>query len=648
MKGIATLVTAVFIVGVAAQLAVGASAGPKVITFNNKAALDRFVIIGDVTIDTTRKREGAGSLKLAPKSKAVLKLRDTNGTGKVEFWVYEDGAAPAKPKAYGAGAMWGLMQADGRVLAVGPVYAPYLSGDKTYAVPTFNPGNNERPWQEVQYLGIRRKGGWHKWTFDFDPEKGLSILFDGKNVNARYKRFIWNKSKLNGFTSVVFFGGTTGVGQVLWVDDLSVRLGPASKVATHWPPPPPTPPAGLTVLAPLAKWNPTPYARWKNGPGKDESYFPIAVWLQDPKFASRYKDAGINLYIGLWKGPTAKQLAELEAAGMPVICHQNEYALKHLGDEKIIVGWMQGDEPDNAHRFKTYWKSDKEKIKEAWPEIYRKRGLATKAYRGYGPPVPPKWIVRDYKQMRKNDPTRPVFLGLGQGVAWNTYIGRGERRGHLEDYPEYIKGADIIAFDIYPVNETTLALKDALWYVPRGVVRLRKWCGDKKPVWVHIETGSISAAPRSKPTPHQVKAEVWMAIIHGARGIDYFVHQFKPKFNEHALLNNPKMLAAITAINKRIKQLAPVLNSPTITGELTVTSTNPKTPVHAIMKKRGGATYVFAVAMYQEDTKATFKLAGIGTATAEVIGEGRTVSIKKGSFTDAFKGNAVHLYRITE
>ena len=54
-----------------------------------------------------------------------------------------------------------------------------------------------------------------------------------------------------------------------------------------------------------------------------------------------------------------------------------------------------------------------------------------------------------------------------------------------------------------------------------------------------------------------------MALIHGSRGLIYFVHQFKPKFNEHALLDDPEMLAAVTAINRQIRDLAPVLNSPT-------------------------------------------------------------------------------------
>jgi hypothetical protein len=165
-------------------------------------------------------------------------------------------------------------------------------------------------------------------------------------------------------------------------------------------------------------------------------------------------------------------------------------------------------------------------------------------------------------------------------------------------------------------------------------------------VWVHLETGIIGA-PGSEPTPQQVKAEVWMALIHGARGIDYFVHQFKPKVNEHALLDNPAMLAAVTAVNLQVASLARVLNSPTVADGVVVKSTNPKTPVHAMVKHQDTATYVFSAAMYCEETQATFHVKGLtGSWAAEVLGEDRTVRVQNGTFNDAFAGNGVHLYRI--
>jgi len=625
--------------------------------FDSADALQGLAVSGDVSVDASKDRGGSqgmeaaktapagkkqGALRLGPGGKAVWTLRNEDGTGVLELWVYEDGAKPANAREYGAGAMWGLMQADGHMAAVGAIYAPYLNGAETYAVSTLNP-DQQKPWQQVTYLGIKRAPGWHKWVFDFDPDKGLRLLVDDQDV----KNFNWNQSQLKGFVSVVLFGDATDAQQTLWVDDATVRLGPPARVLPVWPPPPPLPPADLTVLPPQAPWNPTPYAHWKNGPGKDENYFPIAVWLQDPKLAGRYKAAGINLYIGLWNGPTAEQLQLLRDADMPVICDLNDFARGQL-DEPLFVGWMHGDEPDNAQTFAGFWKGDKEKIKEGWPEIYQQQGLAKRDYRGYGPPVPPAWIVRDYEQIKTVDATRPAFLGLGQGVAWEKYHGRGERTGHLEDYAQYLAGCDIACFDIYPAAHDNLAVKDALWYVPRGVRRLREWRQDTKPVWVHLETGVISA-PGAEPTPQQVKAEVWMALIHGARGIDYFVHQFKPQFNEHALLDNPDMLAAVTAVNRQVAALAPVLNSPPVVDGVVIESTNPRTPVHAIVKRKAGATYVFSAALYGEETNATFRVQGLaGNRTAEAIGEDRTLRVQDGVFSDAFTGNGVHLYRIAD
>jgi nitrate/nitrite transport system substrate-binding protein len=41
-----------------------------------------------------------------------------------------------------------------------------------------------------------------------------------------------------------------------------------------------------------------PYGRWSNGPPRDPGFFPIAVWLQDPRNVSRYREAGVNMALG--------------------------------------------------------------------------------------------------------------------------------------------------------------------------------------------------------------------------------------------------------------------------------------------------------------------------------------------------------------
>ena len=362
-----------------------------------------------------------------------------------------------------------------------------------------------------------------------------------------------------------------------------------------------------------------PYVKWENGPSHDAGFFAIAVWLQSPSRAREYIDAGFNTYIGLWRGPTEEQLAQLKAAGMKVICGQNEIALKHL-DDPTIIGWMHGDEPDNAQPLRDG--------------------------KGYGPPIPPQKIVDDYLKIRQADPTRPVVLNLGQGVAWDGWFGRGVRTNHPEDYPKYIKGSDIVSFDIYPACHDNAEVAGNLWYVPKGVERLVQWTQGKQPVWTCIECTQIQH-PTTKATPHEVRCEVWMALIHGSKGLIYFVHEWKPKFNEAALLSDSQMREAVTAINRQITELAPVLNSPATTVVTNVLSDNKAVPIATMLKKHAGATYLFAVAMRKGQAAATFTIQGLaGEKTVEVLGENRTLNSKNGIFKDEFQPWDVHLYRI--
>lgn len=361
-------------------------------------------------------------------------------------------------------------------------------------------------------------------------------------------------------------------------------------------------------------------ARFANAPAlSDPGFFPIAVWLQNPSRAAAYRKAGFNLYVGLWRGPTEDQLAALKAAGLRVICDQNAVGLRHR-DDPTILGWMHGDEPDNAQR--------------------RPDG------QGYGPPIPPERIVADYRRLRAADPTRPVLLNLGQGVAWDGWRGRGVRTAHPEDYAEYVQGGDIVSFDIYPACHRSPEVAGKLWYVARGVERLSAWAGPGRRVWNCIECTHIQN-PDARATPEQVRAEVWMSLIHGSRGLIYFVHEWQPRFNEAALLDDPAMLAMVTRINRRIASLARVLNAPS-TPELARVEAAPSGRIAMMVKHVGGTLHLFAVEMRGQPARATFRTPEIpGGRDVEVLGENRRLPLKDGGFRDSFRPWQVHLYRMT-
>jgi len=336
---------------------------------------------------------------------------------------------------------------------------------------------------------------------------------------------------------------------------------------------------------------------------------------------------GINTFIGLWEGPTDAQLDALADAGMAVIADQNDVALARR-DASTLVGWMQQDEPDNAQ---------------------------ADGQGGWGPCVEPAEIIARYQRMKAADPDRPVWLNLGQGVAWDLdrpYYGRGSAcADRWEQYPDYVKGADIVSFDVYPVTSPDEPIKGDLSRVALGVDRLVEWTGGEKIVWNVVETTHIGAQVR--PTPHDLWAEVWMSIVHGSMGIVYFVHEWYPEFREPAVLQYPEMREAVTAVNARIRLLAPVLNSPTLDGQVAVEADDAAARVDHLVNRLDGWLYVLAVAMTEVRSRATFQVApealGLGAdddVQIEVIGEGRELEVVDGAFSDDFGAYDVHHYRL--
>jgi hypothetical protein len=100
----------------------------------------------------------------------------------------------------------------------------------------------------------------------------------------------------------------------------------------------------------------------------------------------------------------------------------------------------------------------------------------------------------------------------------------------MKYYDVAVEDADILSFDVYPIASKIAQVKGKLEYVARGVSNLVQRSMPGQTVWNAIETTALD--PNTPVTPAQVRAEVWMSLVHGSRGIVYFVHEFAPKFLE--------------------------------------------------------------------------------------------------------------------
>jgi hypothetical protein len=340
----------------------------------------------------------------------------------------------------------------------------------------------------------------------------------------------------------------------------------------------------------------------------DPNFFPITVWSQsNVASAVRYKAIGVNIFVGLYNSTRAQDLATLKSNGMRVIPEQNSVGLKWANDD-TVVGWLQQDEPDNAQ-----------------PD-----GRGT-----YRPCIPATEMTDRYNRLKAADPLkRPVLLNLGRGVADPTWVGRGSCAGQ-SDYSKYMDAGDIIGFAVYPINDNL-----SITSISDGVDNLRRWSNGQKPIIAVLETTRIDAG--IKPTPEQTKAEVWLALTHGATGIMYFTHQFRP-FIEAGLLADPAMAWAVEKLNGQLKSLAPVLNLPTLTGTATATGSR---RLDLSSKSYRGDTYIFVVNSNSEENTATITVPRIASGTVEVIDENRTISLSDNKFEDEFAAYAVHIYKI--
>jgi hypothetical protein len=350
----------------------------------------------------------------------------------------------------------------------------------------------------------------------------------------------------------------------------------------------------------------------------DPSFFPIGVWMQNPSASvmEQYKAIGINTYISLSSGSFNETLYNrLKQYGMKAIVNQNKYARDNMDKaEEVVLAWLQQDEPDIAQFTKDWWPL---------------------------PPKTPASIQDVYRGFKSYNQSIPVYMNLSQGVAKPDWTGRGVDTYETYMYPEYAKGADILSFDVYCVNSGY-----DLSYIGKGVDNLYKYSDGKQPVWAFVETTKFDAVNAGRPTPEQVKAQVWIALVHGAKGIEYFCHVFTPDFIEAGPLHESytDTREMLTSINAQITELAPVLNSPDLKGFASVESSNKDVTIDTVSKEYEGSQYIFSVGVQADSTTATFRVESEGYV--EVLGENRVINLVDGKFNDEFGPNEVHLYKV--
>ncbi len=195
-------------------------------------------------------------------------------------------------------------------------------------------------------------------------------------------------------------------------------------------------------------------------------------------------------------------------------------------------------------------------------------------------------------------------------------------------YPGLITRAEFLGFDLFPLQ--TWCKKDLLGTVydaQRELVNLAAG----KPTYQWIEAGQMEFCLGLEPSPAILRAETWLAIAGGARGIGWFPPYWKPD-----------VAKAIGGLSRQITALAPVLLS--VDRPVTVLPLNG--PIKVGARARNGATVVIAVNSSFKHVNVRITVPGLGTGLVWPMGEGRSLAIRNGVIVDSFRGLGVHIYLV--
>ncbi|HET6455143.1 MAG TPA: beta-galactosidase, partial [Armatimonadota bacterium] len=294
--------------------------------------------------------------------------------------------------------------------------------------------------------------------------------------------------------------------------------------------------------------------KWRKPKPAFANFFPLGTWYfweDDASYIGRHADDpakvndyyrrtmkdlgdhGFNLVFPCWTLHDHRQvmLDEANRNGIKAILHLDEInsvigkgeagdkenlfeiassAIKDYKDHPAVAGYYMIDEPSNA------------------PDVAQR-------------------IARARKVLEAVDPKHPGFSCLVGG------------------YEDLLKAVDyqVLLIDIYPLSPNWSG--DWSGYI--GQLERGQRNAGERPLWVILQAFGKPNNSWKIPTPEEIRAQVWLALAHGAKGIVYFIYQSTTGFQGEWLQGMVDMdlkpmdsrLEEVGRINADITKLAPTL-----------------------------------------------------------------------------------------
>jgi hypothetical protein len=303
----------------------------------------------------------------------------------------------------------------------------------------------------------------------------------------------------------------------------------------------------------------------------DMPYFPMMLYSVCPYQYPAALASGINLFA---ENPCGTFQAQLNALGGAAF--SAGVAGGHAASGAGVIGWFHRDEPDGDN-------------------------VPPSALPGPPPGVP----SLSFLTLTNHFYSGAAALPWGRGI-----------------YPSLIAKADVIGFDLYPLQEWCRPERMAdVFYSQRELVSL----AGGKPTFQWIEANNWKCGGANSVTPATVRAESWLAIAGGAHGLGYWPASWDPGMNR-----------VIAGVGRDVARLGPVIYAPSQAAA--------SGRIQLSVRTWAGALYVFAINSSWTAVNAKMSVPALNGRPLSAMGEGRRVNSVGDTFTDRFAPMAVHLY----
>jgi hypothetical protein len=299
-----------------------------------------------------------------------------------------------------------------------------------------------------------------------------------------------------------------------------------------------------------------------------QPFFPIGLYTYhlDETVLAEMRALQFNTILN---GFRPDQLDTIREHGLMAVCHTGDEWIAAARHHPALLAWYLFDEPEGHGRS-------------------------------------PEEMRRAYLRMKEIDATHPV------GLCHFLYEA-------LEDYRE---ARDFSITDVYPVT----ANRDVpLLNVGIHTAQARATNRNGGPNWTCIQVfggPDTEGGKWAQPTPREVRAMTFIALVHGATGILYF--SYWPKA--------PETWRSLGDLNRDLRSMVPWLVAE---GEELETGVSNRA-IHVRARRIGEGGIAIAVNTTPEAVDSALFVRGTGTRPARRLFEGETILIARSNIRDHF------------